>query len=98
MELAVVLVIALVIFGPKRLPQLGRSLGQGMRGFKQSLSGEPDEEPSPQAAISSGAASTSSAPEPLEATGDAAVPNPAGQATEKRAEPVEGEIVTENKA
>lgn len=39
MELIVVLVIALVIFGPKRLPDLGRSLGGGMREFKDSITG-----------------------------------------------------------
>jgi sec-independent protein translocase protein TatA len=38
-ELIVVLVILLVIFGPKRLPGLGRSLGGGMREFKESISG-----------------------------------------------------------
>jgi sec-independent protein translocase protein TatA len=40
LELAIVLVIALVIFGPKRLPELGKSLGRGMREFKESISGE----------------------------------------------------------
>ena len=35
----IVLVIALVIFGPKRLPELGKSLGRGMREFKDSISG-----------------------------------------------------------
>ena len=39
MELVIVLVIALLILGPKRLPQAGRSLGQGMREFKDSLTG-----------------------------------------------------------
>lgn len=39
MELMVVLVIALVILGPKRLPSAARSLGSGLRGFKDSLSG-----------------------------------------------------------
>ena len=39
MELVVVLVVALVIFGPKRLPDLGRSLGGGMREFKNSVTG-----------------------------------------------------------
>lgn len=39
MELLVVLAIALVIFGPKRLPDLGRSLGKGMREFKASVTG-----------------------------------------------------------
>ena len=38
-ELIVVLVIALLVLGPKRLPQAGRSLGQGMREFKDSLTG-----------------------------------------------------------
>jgi sec-independent protein translocase protein TatA len=45
LELAIVLVIALVIFGPKRLPDLGRSLGSGMREFKDSITGRNDEEP-----------------------------------------------------
>ena len=38
LEIAIVLVIVLVIFGPKRLPQLGRSLGRGMRELKDGLS------------------------------------------------------------
>ena len=38
-ELIIVLVIALIVLGPKRLPQAGRSLGQGMREFKDSLTG-----------------------------------------------------------
>lgn len=38
-ELIIVLVIVLLIFGPKRLPGLGRSLGSGMREFKESLTG-----------------------------------------------------------
>jgi sec-independent protein translocase protein TatA len=40
LELIIVLVIVLVIFGPKRLPGLGRSLGTGMREFKDSISGK----------------------------------------------------------
>jgi sec-independent protein translocase protein TatA len=48
MELIIVLVIALVVFGPKRLPDLGRSLGSGMREFKDSITGnsKDDDEPS----------------------------------------------------
>ncbi len=38
-ELIIVLVIALIVLGPKRLPEAGRSLGRGMREFKDSLSG-----------------------------------------------------------
>jgi sec-independent protein translocase protein TatA len=40
-ELIVVLVIALLVLGPKRLPQLGRSLGAGMREFKDAIVGSP---------------------------------------------------------
>ncbi len=39
MELIVVLVLALVILGPKKLPEVGKSLGKGMREFKASVSG-----------------------------------------------------------
>jgi sec-independent protein translocase protein TatA len=36
-EIVIVLVIALIVFGPKRLPDLARSLGSGVREFKQSI-------------------------------------------------------------
>ena len=39
LELGIVLVIILLIFGPKRLPGLGRQLGSGMREFKESITG-----------------------------------------------------------
>jgi sec-independent protein translocase protein TatA len=39
MELIVVLVVALLVLGPKRLPGFGRSLGSGMREFKESVTG-----------------------------------------------------------
>jgi sec-independent protein translocase protein TatA len=42
MELVIVLVIALVVLGPKRLPEVARSVGNGMREFKESLSGSGD--------------------------------------------------------
>jgi len=42
MEIAVVVVLILIVFGPKRLPELGRSLGKGMREFKQSITGTND--------------------------------------------------------
>ena len=44
LELIVVLAIALIVLGPKKLPEVGRSLGRGMREFKSSLSGEPEED------------------------------------------------------
>jgi sec-independent protein translocase protein TatA len=48
MELIVVLVIALVVLGPKRLPDAGRSVGKGMREFKDAITGggsDKDEQP-----------------------------------------------------
>jgi sec-independent protein translocase protein TatA len=39
-ELLIILVILIVIFGPKRLPQLGRQLGSGMREFKDGVTGK----------------------------------------------------------
>ena len=53
MEIAIVLIIALIVFGPKKLPELGRSAGNGFREFKDSISGKDEpakqqlEEPSP---------------------------------------------------
>jgi sec-independent protein translocase protein TatA len=40
--LIILLVVALLIFGPKRLPEIGRSLGRGMREFKDSVTGQDD--------------------------------------------------------
>jgi sec-independent protein translocase protein TatA len=40
LEIIIILVIVLLIFGPKRLPDLGRSLGSGMREFKDSVTGK----------------------------------------------------------
>lgn len=53
LELVIVLVIVLLIFGPKRLPHLGRQLGSGMREFKDSITGkdrDDDDEDSPRLA------------------------------------------------
>ena len=82
-ELIIVLVILLVIFGPKRLPGLGRSLGSGMREFKDSISGKSrdDEADEERPAIESRAASTTPAP-----PASAAEPRPADERiTEPRA-------------
>jgi sec-independent protein translocase protein TatA len=83
-ELLIVLAILLLIFGPKRLPQLGRQLGGGMREFKDSITrksdddDEEDEESSPgtvaqQAGLPSAAPETVTA-EPVEADPAAAPP------------------------
>ena len=47
-ELLIVLVIALVIFGGRRLPQIGKDLGSGMRGFKESITGKDDSPETPE--------------------------------------------------
>lgn len=46
-EILIVLIIALIVFGPKRLPELGRSLGKGIREFRGSLGGDADEDERP---------------------------------------------------
>lgn len=43
MELVIVLIIALIVLGPKKLPEVGRSVGKGMREFKDSISGVMDD-------------------------------------------------------
>jgi sec-independent protein translocase protein TatA len=50
MEIAIVLLAALFIFGPKKLPELGRSTGHGIREFKESVTGARPELPAPEAA------------------------------------------------
>ena len=44
LEIIVILIIALVVFGPKRLPELGRSMGKGMREFRSSVTGKDDDD------------------------------------------------------
>ncbi len=41
-HLLLVLGIALLVFGPRKLPELGKGLGEGLRGFKQGIKGEPE--------------------------------------------------------
>lgn len=43
-EIILLLLLALLLFGAKRLPEIGRSLGRGMREFKDSVSGKDDDE------------------------------------------------------
>jgi sec-independent protein translocase protein TatA len=68
--LVVILLVLLLVFGPKRLPEMGRSLGRGMREFKDSISGnDKDDEPEkteltpPPAETSRVAATTQTPPE-----------------------------------
>ncbi len=68
LEIVIVLVIVLIIFGPKRLPDLGRSLGRGMREFKDSVTGK-DKDELPES-------TSADRPEPTAATADPAAPKP----------------------
>lgn len=67
-QLIIVLVIALVVLGPKRLPGAARSLGSGLREFKRSIAGQDDD-------VTVTAAADDAA-EPQVAPVDAAPPNP----------------------
>jgi sec-independent protein translocase protein TatA len=40
LHIAILLIVVLLVFGAKRLPEMGKSLGEGLRGFKDSMSGE----------------------------------------------------------
>ena len=51
MEIAIGLVIGLLVFGPKKLPELGRGLGSSMRDFRRGLSGEADNDPPAQPVV-----------------------------------------------
>jgi sec-independent protein translocase protein TatA len=44
-EIILLLLLALLLFGAKRLPEIGRSMGRGLREFKDSVSGKDDDEP-----------------------------------------------------
>jgi len=64
LHLVFLLVILLLVFGAKRLPEMGRSLGSGLRGFKESISGESSvHSPEITAAVAEPAATS---PEPVE--------------------------------
>jgi sec-independent protein translocase protein TatA len=61
-ELLIVLVIALIVLGPKKLPEVGRSLGKGMREFKDSISGIGSDEDEDAKHISAQSTTTASTP------------------------------------
>jgi len=44
MEIVLILIAALIVFGPKRLPELGRSMGRGIREFKNSVTSDKDDD------------------------------------------------------
>jgi sec-independent protein translocase protein TatA len=66
-ELLILLVVVLIFFGPKRLPEMGRSLGRGLREFKESVTGnDRDDEPAalPTASETSASGGTVATPAP----------------------------------
>jgi len=85
-ELLFILVLALLVFGPKRLPQVGRTLGRSMREFRKATSELKrsveleisDDEPARPAA----AAPRATAPEPVDVSEPAATPEPAPESAE----------------
>jgi sec-independent protein translocase protein TatA len=83
LELLIVLGVVLVIFGPKRLPALGRSLGSGMREFKDSITRRHDEDSDDDDAGDSRDRATAALGRPDQVTGEP--------------EPVEGEVVSEKR-
>ncbi len=44
MHLLVILIIAMLVFGPKRIPELGKALGEGIKGFKDGINNQPPPE------------------------------------------------------
>ncbi len=58
LHIAFLLVILLLVFGAKRLPEMGRSLGSGLRGFKDSINGNEHDELTPPAANAATATKT----------------------------------------
>jgi sec-independent protein translocase protein TatA len=76
MELIVVLAIALMVLGPKRLPEMGRSVGRGIREFKASIGGDDDDREHAELV----AQSTETAPSSSDAVAGDVVPMPARRA------------------
>ena len=68
LELVIILVIVLLIFGGKKLPEMGRSLGTGMREFKKGVSGEKAEEPQEQVTAAQAADPTLPQPQKTDET------------------------------
>jgi sec-independent protein translocase protein TatA len=83
LHIAMLLVVVLLVFGAKRLPEMGKSLGEGLRGFKDSMSGDSasptlvERQPEPAAPAT---------PTLIERQPEPAVP--AAPATERTSEPV----------
>jgi sec-independent protein translocase protein TatA len=81
-HIAFLVVILLLVFGAKRLPEIGRSLGSGMREFKDSISGEANNSQTAQPTI------TQAAPQPAAPAPPVAQPQPVAQQPQPVAPPV----------
>jgi sec-independent protein translocase protein TatA len=77
LHIAFLVVILLLVFGAKRLPEIGRSLGSGMREFKDSITGERAETPQQQAALTQASQQPAPAPTAQPAPAQAPAPPPA---------------------
>ncbi len=80
-DLIIVVVVALLILGPKRLPMLGRSLGHGMREFKEGITGESKADEDTERPALTAAAAVDPAPAPPPAASPATAPPPASAET-----------------
>ncbi len=74
MELIVVLAIALMVLGPKKLPEVGRSVGKGLREFKDSVSGSHDDDDDEQVTLTAAVPAPVAAPAPITVPAPLAVP------------------------
>jgi sec-independent protein translocase protein TatA len=90
-HIAFLLILLLLVFGAKRLPEMGKSLGAGMRGFKDSLTGESNQ-PTSRATASAPVAALPAAPAvtaaPTVAAAPAVAPSPAAAVTPVPVAPV----------
>ncbi len=100
MEIAIVLVIALIVFGPKRLPELGKSLGKGISEFREgvssigdSVTGNSDDEDDEPVELTP--ASQARAPDEDPEVTEVTEAQPSG--TQPEAEKVDGEVVAERR-
>lgn len=62
-HLIIILVIALLIFGPRKLPELGKGLGEGLRGFKDGIKAQPESAKQENTAAKADAVTTPPAPQ-----------------------------------
>ncbi len=90
-EILLLLLVLLLVFGPKRLPEMGRSLGRGMREFKDSITGQEIdlEQEHDEAAAALAQPATATAPQTAPQAATAAAPQPAEPAPAPAAAPAE---------